>query len=225
MAGVRPRAPSCGRCPHLQPANSTDMKSFPWEFESKKEILFYPEKPDAFDGDILEIGPGRGDLLLSLAALFSTKKFVAVEVGKKRYYKLIPRIEKKELVNILLIQGDARIILPRYFDEETFEKIYVLFPDPWPKKRHALKRLLTTEFIRLLAKLLKVEGDLIIATDVRQYAEWVVENAEQVVTLKSMGSPFVDSSVLDNYETTFFETKWREEGRAIYYLWYRRCSS
>jgi len=198
------------------------MKSFPWEFESKKEVLFYPAKPQMFEGDILEVGPGRGDLLLSLATLFPAKRFVAVELGKKRYYKLIPRIQKKQLDNILLLQGEARIVLPRYFAEETFEKIYVLFPDPWPKKRHALKRLLSVEFISLLTRLLKTGGDFFVATDVRTYAEWVIENAGRVELLHNIGSPFVGTSALENYETTFFEAKWREEGREIYYLWYRR---
>ena len=198
------------------------MKSFPWEFEAAKEVLFYPAKPAEFTGDILEVGPGRGDLLLSLAASFPDKRFVAIELGKKRYYKLIPRVEKKGLENILLIQGDARIVLPRYFAEQRFEKIYILFPDPWPKKRHAPKRLLNTEFLSLLAQFLKPGGDFFIATDVTFYAVWVVENAHQVSLLHNMGTPFVDGSVLADYEPTFFEMKWRSEGRAIHYLWYRR---
>ena len=198
------------------------MKSFPWEFESAKEVLFYPAKPDECTGDILEVGPGRGDLLLSLAASFPDKRFVAVELGRKRYYKLIPRIEKKGLENILLIRGDGRIVLPRYFAGKTFEKIYVLFPDPWPKKRHAPKRLLRAEFLSLLAGFLKPRGDLFIATDVTFYAVWVVENARQVGLLQNMGTPFVEGCVLADYEPTFFEMKWRMEGRAIYYLWYRR---
>jgi tRNA (guanine-N7-)-methyltransferase len=198
------------------------MKSFPWEFESAKEVLFYPEKPSECSGDVLEIGPGRGDLLLSLAASDPDKKFIGIELGKKRYYKLIPRIEKKRLQNILLIQGDARIVLPKYFTEKTFEKIHVLFPDPWPKKRHAPKRLLNVEFLFLLTRFLKSGGDLFIATDVTFYALWVVENARQVKLLNNMGKPFVDSSVLADYEPTFFEMKWRSEGRAIHYLRYRR---
>jgi len=198
------------------------MKSFPWEFESAKEVLFYPDKPGECSGDILEVGPGRGDLLLSLATSFPDKKFVAIELGRKRYYKLIPRIKKKQLENILLIQGDVRIVLPRYFAEKTFEKTYVLFPDPWPKKRHAPKRLLNVEFLSLLARFLKPGGDLFIATDVTFYAVWVLENARQVRLLHNMGTPFVDSSVLADYEPTFFEMKWCSEGRAIHYLWYRR---
>jgi len=197
------------------------MKSFPWEFETAKEVLFYPEKPTAFAGDILEVGPGRGDLLLSLAGSFPAKRFVAIELGKKRYYKLIPRIEKKELGNVLLLHGDARIVLPKYFREETFEKVYILFPDPWPKKRHAPKRLLTRDFLSLLARFLKPGGNLFIATDVTFYAVWVVENAVRVPQLHNMGSPYVNSTVLADYEPTFFEMKWRAEGRAIHYLWYR----
>jgi tRNA (guanine-N7-)-methyltransferase len=215
--------PLCHKRPHVLLACSFDMKSFPWEFESKKEVLFYPEKPLKLEGDILEVGPGRGDLLLLQATSYPKKKYVAVELGRKRYFKLIPRIERRQLHNILLIQGDARIVLPRYFSNETFEKVYILFPDPWPKKRHAMKRLLSVEFISLLAKLLKSAGDLIVATDVKPYADWVVENAEQVTLLQNLGSPFVDNSVIENYETTFFEAKWREEGRTIYYLWYQRA--
>ena len=121
-----------------------------------------------------------------------------------------------------MIQGDARIVLPRYFAEKTFEKIYVLFPDPWPKKRHVPKRLLNAEFLSLLTRFMKPGGDLFIATDVTFYAVWVVENARQVRLLNNMGKPFVESSVLADYEPTFFEMKWRSEGRAIHYLWYRR---
>jgi tRNA G46 methylase TrmB len=82
--------------------------------------------------------------------------------------------------------------------------------------------LLTVDFIALLAKLLRTNGNLYMATDVRVYADWVLENAAQVPLLRNMGAPFADSSAIENYVTTFFEAKWREEGRTIYYLWYRR---
>ncbi len=200
------------------------MKTFPLKFEAAKKVLFYPEEPDTCVGDILEVGPGRGDLLLSLATLFPEKRFVAIELGKKRYYKLPPRIEKKQLDNILLIKGDARIVLPKYFKKAAFEKIYVLFPDPWSKKRHAPKRLLDAQFLALLGQFLRPDGDLFMATDVAAYAEWVVESAAGVPILRNLGRPFVDGSDLADYEPTFFEMKWRSEGRPIFYLWYRRES-
>ena len=198
------------------------MKRFPWEHEARKPVLFYPEDDTNREGHILEIGPGRGDLLLDLAEALPDKKFVAIEIGKKRFHKLIPRIEKRGLKNILLIGGDARIVLPREFPEQTFEKIYVLFPDPWPKKRHALKRLLQTEFIALLTRYLKPGGDLFMATDVAWYADWVVENCKNISEIINMGSPFVTSKELFGYAPTFFEQKWRSEGRKIYYMRYNR---
>lgn len=200
------------------------MKTYPLEFESKKEILFYPRKPVEFEGDILEIGPGRGDFLLSAAAQLTDKKLVAIEIGRKRYLKMIPRIEKKGLTNILLIQGNARIVLPRFFRPGTFEKIYVLFPDPWPKKRHFPHRLMSVEFISLLADNLQPGGELYFASDYWPYAEWVVDNVKQVPRLKSMGAPyFTTIDKIAYYSPSFFEQKWRDEGRAIYYTRYQKA--
>lgn len=195
------------------------MRSFPTEFESKKEVLFYPRQPELYTGDILEIGPGRGDFLLSTASQCPDKKIVAVELEKKRYFKLILRIEKRGLINILLIHGNARIVLPRYFQPDSFEKIYVLFPDPWPKRRHLPHRLMSVEFIELLADLLRPDGELYTATDFWPYAEMIVDNADQVSRLRNLGTPyFTTIAHLPYYSPSFYEQKWQNEGRAIYYM-------
>ena len=200
------------------------MKEFPWDWEARKPIVYYPDTQEPSGGDILEIGPGRGDLLLSMAAALPEKRLVAIEIGKKRFYRMIPRIQKLNLSNIDLICGDARLALPKFFKGPTFEKVYVLFPDPWPKARHALKRLLHTEFIELLTSVIKPGGDLFLATDVSWYAEWAVINADSLPQLQTMGDPWVDAEALFGYAPTFFEQKWRAEGRRIYYMHYRRLA-
>lgn len=197
------------------------MKLFPYEFEAKKEILFYPAKPNIFLGDILEIGPGRGDSLLFLATAEPTKKLVAVEIAKKRYFRLIPRLEKKRIQNVLLIRGDARVVLPQFLNEGTFEKIYVLFPDPWPKDRHTFKRLLTEEFLTLLTHYLKKEGELIIATDVESYAMATLDNLKKVSDLKE--KKLSENSPLPIQ--TFFEQKWRGEGKRIYTMMFTKLKN
>ena len=132
-------------------------------------------------------------------------------------------MEKKGIFNIILIQGNARVILPRYFKPGTFEKIYVLFPDPWPKKRHIPHRLLSIEFINLLKDLLRPGGDLFVATDFWSYADWVTDNLRQIDGMESCGTPFfIGADEMDFYRPSFFERKWREENRAIYYLHYRK---
>lgn len=185
--------------------------------------MFYPCQPESLRGDILEIGPGRGDFLLSAAKQCPDKKLVAIELDKGRYYRLIPRIEKSGVTNILLIQGDARAILRRFFAKGSFEKIYVLFPDPWPKRRHIPHRLMSTEFLNFLAEMLCPDGELHSATDFQPYAEWVVDNAQRVNQLKNVGNPYMsDITDMPYYNPTFYETKWRKDGRTIFYLRYKK---
>ncbi|PWB71687.1 hypothetical protein C3F09_07475, partial [candidate division GN15 bacterium] len=136
-----------------------------------------------------------------------------------RYRKLIARAEKRGLTNIQLFRGNARIIIPRYFTSPCFERIYVLFPDPWPKPRHAFHRLLSVEFLRQLANLLKSSGDIVLATDWQPYADWVVENVVQVEGLRNTGSPYSEEANLNpSGEQTFFEKLWRSKGREIYFV-------
>lgn len=199
------------------------MRKFPIEFEKQKDVLYYPRRPDKFSGDILEIGPGRGDFLISLAEKYSEKQLTAIELDKRRYYKLIPRIEKRGLFNILLIQGNARVVLPQSFKKGTFEKIYVLFPDPWPKRRHVPQRLMSVEFIGMLASLLRAQGFLYCSTDFWAYADMVVDNAARVESLDNTGRPYFSNiEDIPDYSPSFFEQKWRDEGRTIYYISLKR---
>lgn len=193
-------------------------RTFPFEFESQKEILFYPQKPEIFSGNFLEIGPGRGDWLLETADCFPEKKFVALEISAKRYVKLVPRIEKKKLANILLIKGDARIVIPQFFGENCFQKIFVMFPDPWPKERHQFHRLLTPEFLALLAHVLKKGGLFVLATDSADYADWVRENLKETPALVIAENNQSDVLPFPDYVPTYFEKKWKSEGREIFYL-------
>ncbi len=194
-------------------------KQFPLEWEARKPIYHYPDEPLTVTGDILEIGPGRGDMLLWLAGQHPEKRFVAVELMVSRYKKLIRRIERLGLTNLRLIRGNARLVLPKFFSTPCFERIYILFPDPWPKERHSFHRLLSVEILILLSSLMKENGELIFATDHAPYAEWVVRNAEHVDTVRNLGTPFsTDSALIPNPDRTYFEKKWREEGRDILFV-------
>src|SRR3989338_3746501 len=194
-------------------------KHFPFEFEATKEIQFYPANPALTSLDILEIGPGRGDLLMTMAQNEPHKRFAAIEIGKKRFYRLIPRLEKKGIANVSLIRGDARVVIPQFFSENMFEKIFVLYPDPWPKDRHAFKRLLNKEMLSLLCHHLKPEGELIFATDVKDYAAWVIENISDIPDFKRLEVTPGSSFPLLKSKLTFFENKCFSEGKEMNYLW------
>lgn len=197
------------------------MRTFPFDHELKKPIRFYPTRPKTMHGDVLEIGPGRGDLLFTLAKENPTKKFIAIELGKKRFSKLSENITKKKIENVLLIQGNAWVVVPQFFEEGMFEKIFVLFPDPWPKDRHVFRRLINLEFVWLLTYVLKPGGHFIFGTDVGWYAHQVDLLMEQIPLLKNI-LPMKISSSLEDMPPTFFEQKWRKLGREIYFLKYKK---
>lgn len=198
-------------------------RTFPLEFESQKPVYFHPGEPTDFAYDILEIGPGRGDLLLWCAATWPDKRLVGIELNGFRCRKLARRMDKRGLTNLLVIKGNARIVVPRYFSAPCFERIYVLFPDPWPKERHAFHRLLSVEFLGILADRLKNGGELVLATDWQPYADWVADNLTRVPQLINEGTPYVTGmGFLPNNEPTRFEQLWKDEGRAIFYLRARR---
>lgn len=192
-------------------------RTFPHEFESNRPVLHYPDEPSEFTGHVLEIGPGRGDMLLWLAKQHPEKQFVAVEMMISRYRKLIRRIERLQLTNVRLMRGNARVVVPRYFTAPTFERVYVLFPDPWPKDRHAFHRLLSVEFLEQLAALLRPDGEIILATDYRPYADWVIANVAAVPQLTLVGSPYSDDpDLIPIPGGTFFQNLWQAKGLTIY---------
>jgi tRNA (guanine-N7-)-methyltransferase len=193
-------------------------KAFPLEHTATRELQFYPSQPDTISADFLEIGPGRGDFLLDMAGEYPDKRFVAVEMGGRRFRKLSERIEKAALTNVLLIRGDARVVLPRFIAPSSISRLFVLFPDPWPKRRQAHNRLLTADFIQLLATTIRSGGELFHATDVEEYAEWVAENCRRVGGIRLGVPAIVDNAPVEEYRPSYFEQKWRAEGKSIFYL-------
>ena len=193
-------------------------KAFPLEFVGKLDLQFHPSQPDHIEADYLEIGPGRGDFLMDMAAAYPDKRFVAVEIGGKRFRKLSARIDRAGLNNVVLIRGDARVVLPKFITAGSVSRLLVLFPDPWPKTRHAHNRLLTSSFIRLLADCIRPGGELFHATDVREYADWVAENCRKVDGIRLDDPPITAGVPIQEYRPTFFELKWRAEGKSIHYL-------
>lgn len=186
--------------------------------------MFYPERPSDLVADVLEIGPGRGDFLFSTAVANPDQRFVAIELKKRRFRKLCSRVENRGLANVLLIYGDGRIIVPRFFPEESFQSIFVLFPDPWPKRRHEPMRLLSAEFLHALGERLRIGGELFIATDDAAYRDWVVKQARRVDLLEPTDLHETGRTPTADWVPTFYEQRWREEGRTIVYFSYRRVA-
>ncbi len=196
----------------------TTKKQFPWEHLLKGELKYWPEKPVNPEFNILEIGPGRGDFLFHLCESEPHKKIVAVELGGKRYHKLVENAAARGIKNLTLVYGDARLAIMKELSSFQYDNIYVLFPDPWPRNCHRHRRLLQQDFLKALLEKLKPGGSFTLATDVQDYAEWVLANAAQAQGITHPAGAGVMLQTLPDLVPTFFEQKWRAMGRGVWYV-------
>ena len=198
-------------------------REFPYAHVLNKKISYFPAKPPKMDFDILEIGPGHGDFLLHLSTLHPEKKILAIEMDTPRCRRIIEKLKTSHNTNVTLIEGDARVPLARDMTETVLEKIFVLFPDPWPRNRHRYKRLLSKEFLTLVCAKLKSGGEFTLATDVRDYADWVIGNFAAVPCMENIhGAGDSRFAPLPDLTPTAFEQYWQKLGRTCHYVRYLR---
>jgi tRNA (guanine-N7-)-methyltransferase len=128
---------------------------------------------------VAEIGFGNGDNLLALAAARPADDFLGIEVHRPGVGRLLLQLEERGLGNVRVVCRDAVEVLERDLDVSCLDEILILFPDPWPKKRHHKRRLIQPAFVALLAERLRSGGALRLATDWEAYA------AEMLLTLSA----------------------------------------
>jgi tRNA (guanine-N7-)-methyltransferase len=119
----------------------------------------------------LEIGFGNGDALARQAAAHPETDYLGIEVHRPGVGRLLARLAAEGLANVRVVCADAKEVLARNIPDESLAAVYVLFPDPWPKKRHHKRRLVQPEFAQLVRRKLKPGGVLHLATDWPAYAE------------------------------------------------------
>lgn len=122
-----------------------------------------------------EIGFGAGEHLLALARAKPDWLCVGAEPFVNAMVKLLRPVQEEKIKNIRLYQGDARDCLAA-MAEGMLRDIYILFPDPWPKTRHHKRRLVQTAFLNELARVQEGGGQLLIATDHADYANWILSH-------------------------------------------------
>lgn len=135
-------------------------------------------------GDILEIGFGAGEHVRELARTNPEKIVIGAEPFMNGVASLLSAITDQnsnrvldEYSNIRIWPDDVRDFLRD--TDSSFEQIWVLHPDPWPKARHEKRRLLSAEFLNTLSKHLAQDGEIIIGTDHWEYFDWICEQVKQ----------------------------------------------
>ncbi len=166
----------------------------------------------------LEIGFGGGNFLIEMAARERDSNFIGMDFYHKGIRKTVTRLEKLKLNNVRIAYGDAREKIPAMFASEDLSEIFINFPDPWPKKRHAKRRLVKPEMLSVLSDKLIQGGSLRLATDCSPYAMEMMEYLEAESTLHNKTGKGKFLELREDLPRTKYEKNFMRAGERIYYL-------
>ena len=124
----------------------------------------------------LEIGFGGGEHLAGLAEANPTINFIGAEPFVNGVASLLRHMQTRNLSNIRIWDDDVRLILPA-LPAAGLASVYIMFPDPWPKKRHAARRILQADMMDILAQLIRPNGQLVLASDDPTAKIWLLQTA------------------------------------------------
>lgn len=157
----------------------------------------------------IEIGMGKGRFIHTMAREHPDINYVGIEKYSSVLLRAIQKMEQEELPNLKFLRMDAEDI-GEVFGAGEVERIYLNFSDPWPKDRHAKRRLPSREFLKRYERILKPEGRLEFKTDNRQLFDFAVEELEpagwkaEVLTYDLHGNPaLMQGNVMTEYEEKF----------------------
>jgi tRNA (guanine-N7-)-methyltransferase len=165
----------------------------------------------------LEIGFGGGEHLAHQAALNPHVDFIGAEPFINGVAKLLALIEEKGLGNIRIHDGDVRYLLEA-LPAGSLRRIYLLYPDPWPKVRHHKRRLVNPETLKQFHRLLQPAGLFMFASDIVDYVAWTRDHVARHGGWEALSD---SNEAPRDWVETRYEAKARREGRLPQYLAFR----
>ena len=186
----------------------------PERFKGKWESVFGEKRPL-----FLEVGMGKGRFLMDMARLHPDRNFVGIEMYDSVLLRAVQKREQLEedLPNLYFIRMDARN-LPDVFEKGEVDKIYLNFSDPWPKERHAKRRLTSRRFLERYDKILAPEGTVEFKTDNRPLFEFSLEEVKEAgwVLDASTFDLHHDAKLMEGNVMTEYEEKFSRAGNPIH---------
>jgi tRNA (guanine-N7-)-methyltransferase len=170
----------------------------------------------------LELGFGRGELLMDLAEARPGTRFLGVEVSRQRVHKVARRIERRALANCFVLHAPAEYALERLLPPGCVAECWICCPDPWPKKRHHKRRLIQPPLLEKLQRALAPGASLHVSTDDPGYAQWMAAAFATAAGLENQHAPEPFSRRAPQRRATAYEAEWVALGREIVYFDYRR---
>lgn len=179
----------------------------PYEHQEKPICFFEEEKPI-----VIEYCSGNGQWIAQKAKHFPQVNWLAVEKRFDRARKIWLKSFKQNLANLCTVCSEG-VIFTRYYAPKV-QEVFINFPDPWPKRRHAGHRLVRKTFLEELAKIVVVGGSVTCVTDDDLYAHQMLKEFENDPSWKLR----FHSHEWPDYGSSFFHELWKQAGRTIHYL-------
>ncbi len=174
---------------------------------------------EAFGNDhpvYVEIGMGKGRFLMDMARLYPEINFIGIEKYSSVLLRAVQKLEEEELPNVRLIRMDAED-LENVFAQGELDRIYLNFSDPWPKDRHAKRRLESRQFLARYDQIMKKDGTIEFKTDNRALFDFALEEVEAAGwTLKEKTFDLhADARLNEGNVMTEYEERFSAQGNPI----------
>jgi tRNA (guanine-N7-)-methyltransferase len=160
----------------------------------------------------VEIGSGKGKFLLELAQARSDRSFLAVERAGKYHRLCCERTARRGIDHVCILRTTAEDLLFRLLAPDSVDTFYVLFPDPWPKKRHHKRRLFKPEVVSAMTRALVPGGRLMVKSDHAGYAEIIDQVLESTDDLRKIDA----DQAFNGLPLSGFESRYAVEGRKVH---------
>jgi tRNA (guanine-N7-)-methyltransferase len=178
--------------------------------------------PIAIDSVRLEIGFGGGEYLVAEAERHPSSGFIGIEPFVNGMAKALSAIGARKLDNIRLHHGDAADVI-KWLPPAALARVDLLYPDPWPKRRHWKRRFVQDESLSQIARLLRPGGEFRFVTDIPDYAAWTLERGLRSPDLVWTAERADDWRLpWEGFTGTRYEAKAKRESRCPCYLIFRR---
>lgn len=178
----------------------------------------------------IEYCSGNGAWIAAKAKEMPHINFVAVEMKWSRACKTWKKIYSNDLDNLLVINAEGLYATKYYFPTNSIDEVYINFPDPWPKRRHANFRLINKQFTIEMMRILKTGGFITTVTDDVDYSKTMIEELKNFKTIDNgmLLSKFPDPYFItewEGYGTSYFEELWREKQKIIHYHRFKKVQA
>ncbi|SRR3989339_926883 len=217
---------------------------FPFQWESREPllldgVLYVPQWYEGHDhwpkGDLeslfslyssasIEYCSGNGTWVAEKAEKQPAKLWIAVEKRFDRVQKIWAKKHNLSLGNLLIVCGDALTFTKHYLKSNSIEEVFVNFPDPWPKARHARNRIIKDDFVQEMTRISKVGAETVLVTDDAPYSgQMTFEMLKDNIWRASFPFPFYETE-WPGYGSSFFDSLWKDRGREVRYMKFKKTA-